>query len=294
VTINKSSMMADDAPRSRLGRGLASLIGDVGTEAADRGRGQRRVPIELINPNPHNPRRAFPDAELDELASSIRDRGIIQPIVVRPTGRDSYEIVAGERRWRAAQRANLHDVPVVVVEVSDGEALQLAIIENVQRADLNPIEEANAYQRLADEFGYSQDDVAKTVGKSRPHIANTLRLLRLNKPVQHLVMAGQLSAGHARMLVGLENQEVLAQQIIERGYNVRQVEAIAQERGRGSRKRTSRRGKDPDTVAFEKQLSDALGLQVSLDARGEGGVLRIRYRNLEQLEAVARKLERGE
>ena len=227
------------------------------------------------------------------MASSIRDRGIIQPIVVRPTGRDNYEIVAGERRWRAAQRASLHDVPVVVVEVSDGEALQLAIIENVQRADLNPIEEASAYQRLADEFGYSQDDVAKTVGKSRPHVANTLRLLKLNNPVQALVMAGQLSAGHARILVGLANQEELAKQIIERGYNVRQVEAIAQERAGGRRSpRTSRRGKDADTVAFEKRLSDVLGLQVSLDARGDGGVLHIRYRNLEQLEAVARKLER--
>jgi ParB family chromosome partitioning protein len=182
-----------------------------------------------------------------------------------------------------------------VVEVSDGEALQLAIIENVQRADLNPIEEASAYQRLSDEFGYSQDDVAKTVGKSRPHVANTLRLLKLNQPVQALVMAGQLSAGHARILVGLANQEELAKQIIERGYNVRQVEAIAQERAGGGRSRSpraSRRGKDADTVAFEKRLSDVLGLQVSLDARGDGGVLHIRYRNLEQLEAVARKLER--
>jgi ParB family transcriptional regulator, chromosome partitioning protein len=295
VTIDKSLMMADDAPRSRLGRGLASLIGDVGTEAADRGRGQRRVPIELLKPNPHNPRRAFPEAELDELADSIRDRGIIQPIVVRPSGRDNYEIVAGERRWRAAQRANLHDVPVVIVEVSDGEALQLAIIENVQRADLNPIEEAGAYQRLADEFGYSQEEVAKTVGKSRPHVANTLRLLKLNNPVQTMVMEGQLSAGHARMLVGLANQEQLAKQIIERGYNVRQVEAIAQERsgGRGRRPRASH-GKNADTVAFEKQLSDALGRQVSLDVRGAGGVLHIRYRNLDQLEAVARKLERRE
>jgi ParB family transcriptional regulator, chromosome partitioning protein len=286
--------MADEASRSRLGRGLASLIGDVGTEAAERGRAQRRVPIELIKPNPHNPRRAFGEAELDELANSIRDRGIIQPIVVRPRGRDSYEIVAGERRWRAAQRANLHDVPVVVVEVSDGEALQLAIIENVQRADLNPIEEAMAYQRLADEFGYSQDEVARTVGKSRPHVANTLRLLKLDKPVQTLVMEGQLSAGHARVLIGLENQESLARQIIERGYNVRQIEGMAREHaGRQDRPaRASRRSKDADTVAFEKRLSDALGLRVSLDSQGEGGVLHIRYNKLEQLDDVVRKLER--
>jgi ParB family transcriptional regulator, chromosome partitioning protein len=293
VTINKSAAMADEASRSRLGRGLASLIGDVGTEAAERGRAQRRIPIELLKPNPHNPRRAFREAELDELASSIRDRGIIQPIVVRPKERDTYEIVAGERRWRAAQRANLHDVPVVVVDVSDGEALQLAIIENVQRADLNPIEEAGAYQRLADEFGYSQDEVAKTVGKSRPHVANTLRLLKLNKPVQDLVMAGALSAGHARMLVGLENQELLARQIIERGYNVRQVEAIARERADGGSKRDPGRHKDADTVALEKRLSDALGLQVNLDHRGEGGVLHIRYKKLEQLDDVVRKLERA-
>jgi ParB family transcriptional regulator, chromosome partitioning protein len=292
VTTNKSAAMADEASRSRLGRGLASLIGDVRTEAAERGRAQRRIPIELLKPNPHNPRRAFREDELDELASSIRDRGIIQPIVIRPRERDTYEIVAGERRWRAAQRANLHDVPVVVVDVSDAEALQLAIIENVQRADLNPIEEAGAYQRLADEFGYSQDEVAKTVGKSRPHVANTLRLLKLNKPVQDLVMAGELSAGHARMLVGLENQEVLARQIIERGYNVRQVEVIARERTGGASKRATGRGKDADTVALEKRLSDALGLQVSLDHRGEGGVLHIRYKELEQLDDVVRKLER--
>ena len=295
MTFSRDAAMPDEASRSRLGRGLASLIGDVGTEAADRGRAQRRLPIELLKPNPHNPRRAFREAELDELASSIRDRGIIQPIVVRPSGRDAYEIVAGERRWRAAQRANLHDVPVVVVEVSDGEALQLAIIENVQRADLNPIEEAGAYQRLADEFGYSQEEVAKTVGKSRPHITNTLRLLRLSKPVQDLVMAGELSAGHARMLVGLENQELLALQIIERGYNVRQVEAMAQQRsgGKPRAKRAARTDKDADTVAFEKRLSDALGLDVSLDHRADGGVLHIRYGNLEQLDAVARKLERA-
>lgn len=295
MTVSKSAPMADDASRSRLGRGLASLIGDVGTEAAERGRAQRRVPIELIKPNPHNPRRAFPEAELDELADSIRDRGIIQPIVVRPRGRDSYEIVAGERRWRAAQRANLHDVPVVVVEVSDGEALQLAIIENVQRTDLNPIEEATAYQRLADEFGYSQDQVAKTVGKSRPHVANTMRLLKLNKPVQDLVTAGELSAGHARVLIGLENQELFARQIIKRGYNVRQIEAIAQEYagGQGRSKRASRRGKSADTIAFEQRLSDVLGLRVALDVRGEGGVLHIRYKKLEQLDDVVRKLERA-
>src|SRR5262249_12971957 len=163
-------------------------------------------PIELLKRNPNNPRRAFSEDQLDELAQSIRDRGIIQPLVVRPSGQDSYEIVAGERRWRAAQRAGLHDVPVVVVEVNDRDALQLAIIENIQRPDPNAIEEANAYQRLAEEFGYSQEEVAKTVGKSRPHVANTLRLLKLSKPVQELIATQKLDAGHARSLVGLDDQ----------------------------------------------------------------------------------------
>jgi ParB family chromosome partitioning protein len=281
--------MAEEASRSRLGRGLASLIGDLGAEANDRGRTQRRLPIELLKRNPFNPRRAFSEVQLDELAQSIRDRGIIQPLIVRPAGNDNYEIVAGERRWRAAQRAGLHDVPVVVVEVNDREAFQLAIIENVQRADLNPIEEANAYQRLADEFDYSQEDVAKTVGKSRPHVANTLRLLKLTNPVQELITTGKLDAGHARILVGLDDQGELANLIAERGYSVRQVEAMIRERtGRTPRKP---RAKDANSRAFEKRLTDALGLQVTLNQRGDGGVLHIQYSNLDQLDDIARKLE---
>jgi ParB family chromosome partitioning protein len=281
--------MAEEASRSRLGRGLASLIGDLGAEANDRGRTQRRLPIELLKRNPFNPRRAFSEVQLDELAQSIRDRGIIQPLIVRPAGNDNYEIVAGERRWRAAQRAGLHDVPVVVVEVNDREAFQLAIIENVQRADLNPIEEANAYQRLADEFDYSQEEVAKTVGKSRPHVANTLRLLKLTNPVQELITTGKLDAGHARILVGLDDQGELANLIAERGYSVRQVEAMIRERtGRAPRKP---RAKDANSRAFEKRLTDALGLQVTLNQRGDGGVLHIQYSNLDQLDDIARKLE---
>jgi ParB family chromosome partitioning protein len=286
--------MAEEATRSRLGRGLASLIGDLGAEAGDRARTQRRLPIELVKPNPFNPRRGFSENQLDELAQSIRDRGIIQPLIVRPAGHDSYEIVAGERRWRAAQRAGLHDVPVVVVEVSDSEAFQLAIIENIQRADLNPIEEASAYQRLADQFGYSQEEIAKTVGKSRPHVANTLRLLKLSKPVQELVVTNKLDAGHARILVGLENQEELADLIVTRGYSVRQVEALARERAeRSAAKPREPRSKDPNAIAFEKRLTDALGLHVTLNQRGDGGVLHIRYSNLDQLDDIARKLERA-
>jgi ParB family transcriptional regulator, chromosome partitioning protein len=284
--------MAEEASRSRLGRGLASLIGDLGAEANDRGRTQRRLPIELLKRNPYNPRRAFSEAQLDELAQSIRDRGIIQPLVVRPAGNDSYEIVAGERRWRAAQRAGLHDVPVVVVEVDDREAFQLAIIENVQRADLNPIEEANAYQRLATEFDYSQEEVAKTVGKSRPHVANTLRLLKLTRPVQELITTNKLDAGHARILVGLDDQEELANLIVERGYSVRQVEAMIRERTvRTASAPREPRSKDPNSRAFERRLTDALGLQVTLNQRGDGGVLHIRYSNLDQLDDIARKLE---
>jgi ParB family chromosome partitioning protein len=286
--------MAEEASRSRLGRGLASLIGDLGAEANDRGRTQRRLPIELLKRNPFNPRRAFSEAQLDELAQSIRDRGIIQPLIVRPVGNDSYEIVAGERRWRAAQRAGLHDVPVVVVEVNDREAFQLAIIENIQRADLNPIEEASAYQRLADEFNYSQEEIAKTVGKSRPHVANTLRLLKLTNTVQELITTNKLDAGHARILVGLDDQVELANLIIAHGYSVRQVEAMVRERAvRTPNKGREPRSKDANSLAFEKRLTDALGLQVTLNQRGERGVLHIRYSNLDQLDDIARKLERA-
>jgi ParB family chromosome partitioning protein len=287
--------MAEEASRSRLGRGLASLIGDLGAEANDRGRTQRRLPIELLKRNPNNPRRAFSEAQLDELAQSIRDRGIIQPLIVRPAGHDNFEIVAGERRWRAAQRAGLHDVPVVVVEVNDRDALQLAIIENVQRADLNAIEEANAYQRLAEDFGYSQEEVAKTVGKSRPHVANTLRLLKLSKPVQELIASHKLDAGHARSLVGLDDQEQLADLIVAGGYSVRQVEQLVRERNaaRSADKPREPRSKDANSLAFEKRLTDALGLQVTLNQRGERGVLQIRFSNLDQLDDIARKLERA-
>jgi len=292
--------MADDAGRSRLGRGLAALMGDVGleTKTVEQGRNQRRVPIEFLRPNPRNPRRNFVETELDELAASMRERGIIQPIVVRPVrgASDSYEIIAGERRWRAAQRAGLHVVPIVPLDVNDDEALQLALIENVQRADLNPLEEAAGYQSLASEFGHSQDAVAKMVGKSRSHVANTLRLLKLPASVQGYIGEGKISAGHARMLVGQPDPERLAREIMERGLNVRQVEAMAQERAQASGKATKthqRSIKDPDTAALEKRLSDALGLAVTIDHRGQGGVLSIRYRAVEQLDDVIRRLENG-
>jgi ParB family transcriptional regulator, chromosome partitioning protein len=290
-------MMAEESGRSRLGRGLAALMGDVGddTRTVERGRNARRVAIEFLKPNPRNPRRNFAETELDELAASMRERGIIQPIVVRPLrgATDSYEIIAGERRWRAAQRAGLHVVPIVQLDVNDGEALELAIIENVQRADLNPLEEAMGYQSLATEFDHSQDAIAKIVGKSRSHVANTLRLLKLPEPVKAYIAEGKISAGHARMLVGQPDPERIAREIVERGLNVRQVEALAQDRAQAAgksvkaRKRTT---KDADTAALEKRLSDALGLAVRINHRGQGGVLDIRYRSLDQLDEVVRRL----
>jgi ParB family chromosome partitioning protein len=290
--------MAEDAARSRLGRGLAALIGDVGTESsAERPRGQRRAPTTSLRPNARNPRRIFSEDELDELTASLRERGMIQPIVARPVRGtpDAYEIIAGERRWRAAQRAGLHEVPVVIIEATDAESLQLAIIENVQRADLNPLEEAEGYRALMEDFSHTQDDVAKMVGKSRSHVANTLRLLKLPPSIRAYIFKGKLDAGHARMLVGQPNAEKLAEEIVARGLNVRQVEEIArQESGRNgkspSRKRSAE--KNADTLALEKRLSDALGLVVSIDHRGESGVVSIRYGNLDQLDDLAQRLEK--
>jgi ParB family chromosome partitioning protein len=288
------------ADHSRLGRGLAALIGDVGDETpvTDSGRKARRAPIENLQPNPRNPRRLFSDDELDELAASIRERGIIQPIVVRALKGGNFEIIAGERRWRAAQRAGLHDVPIAVVEANDAQSLEYAIIENVQRADLNPIEEATGYLALMDDFNRTQEEVAQIVGKSRPHIANTIRLLKLSEPVKQLVRSGKISAGHARLLVGQPNAELIAHEVIDKGWSVRDLEADMR-KDVANQLRDMRREakgfvtnipKDADTHALERRLSDALGLDVSVDHRGESGTLRIKYRSLEQLDAVLRKL----
>ncbi|HEY5166406.1 MAG TPA: ParB/RepB/Spo0J family partition protein [Pseudolabrys sp.] len=288
------------ADHSRLGRGLAALMGDVGEETmspTDGSRKPRHAPIENLSANPRNPRRNFTDAELNELSASIKERGIIQPIVVRPSRAkdDQFEIIAGERRWRAAQRAGLHDVPIVVIEATDAQALEFAIIENVQRSDLNPIEEAAGYLALMEEFNHSQDDVAQIVGKSRSHVANMVRLLKLSEPVKQLVQSGQLSAGHARQLLGQPNALEIAQDIIKRGLNVRQVEAAMRKDGAAQAReaRGETRAKAPDTKALERRLSDALGLDVSVDHRGQGGTLHIKYRDLDQLDGIIRKLDRG-
>ena len=287
--------MAEES-RRRLGRGLAALLGDAGDDApvAERARGQRKIPIEFLRPNPRNPRTTFTENDLADLAASIREKGIIQPVVVRtiPTVADAYEIIAGERRWRAAQQAGLTDVPVVVHEADDREALELAIIENVQRADLNPIEEAKGYERLGAEFGYSQGDLAKIIGKSRPHVANMLRLLNLPEASQQLLRKGAISAGHARALLALKDPDAAARRIVEEGWTVRDVERLAQREasGEGAKARKPRPEKDADTRAIEKMLSDALGLAVAVHHQGESGELRIRYKNLDQLDGLCKRL----
>ena len=287
--------MAEDPGRRRLGRGLAALIGDMGTEpVAERpsATSPRRLPLAFLRANPRNPRKAFDTDDLNDLAASIREKGVVQPILVRPVAGadDSYEIIAGERRWRAAQKAGLHEVPVVVHDVSDKEALELAIIENVQRADLNPLEEAVGYQQLIEEHSYSQAQLAEVIGKSRPHIANTLRLLKLPDSVREYLKTGQLSAGHARALVTLADPEAAARRIVEAGLSVRDVEAIGGEAGRRTARRKQPTAKDADTRALEKALSDSLGLAVSIAHTPGGGEVRISYKTLEQLDDVCRRL----
>lgn len=291
--------MAEEIGKARLGRGLAALIGDMGDErvVAGRGRAQRRIPVEFLRPNPRNPRKRFADADLDDLATSIKERGVIQPIVVRPIPElaDAYEIIAGERRWRAAQRAGLHDVPIVVIDVDDRTSLEFAIVENVQRADLNPIEEAGGYERLMAEFGYSQTDLAQIIGKSRSHVANTLRLLKLPDGVRKLLESGELTAGHGRALLSAPDPEAAARRIVEKGMSVREVERLARgdeepEPSIDASPRGPAREKDADTRALEQALADVLGLRVTISHKGRGGELRIAYGDLDQLDGLCRKL----
>lgn len=286
-------------PKSRLGRGLASLIGEpapLGHRLPPEGE-QRMVSIAEVKSSPLNPRKDFRDDELVELAESIRTKGLVQPIVVRPNGMaGGYEIVAGERRWRAAQKAGLHTIPVIIREVTDRELLELAIIENVQRQDLNAIEEATGYRELVERFDYSQEQLSEIIGKSRSHVANTLRLLKLPVGVQSLVQQGQLTAGHARALIGRDDAETLAQKIINDSLNVRDVEAMVH--GLGSDTATPGvrrpRDKDADTKAFEKELTDLLGLKVEIrKGSGESGTLVIKYGNYDQLDYIRQRLGGG-
>jgi ParB family chromosome partitioning protein len=282
---------------NRLGRGLAALIGDMATLEGARvteSGGVKRLPVEFIMANRANPRRSFNDEQLEELTNSIREKGVMQPLLVRPSEDPHiFEIIAGERRWRAAQRAGLHDVPVIVREVGDKEALELAIIENVQRADLNPLEEAMGYGQLIEQFEYTQQDLAQVIGKSRSHVANTLRLLRLPEDVRDMVANGALTAGHARTLITAEDPGTLARQIVDRGLSVRDAEALSQQREAASRTKVptpANDTRDADTVALERRLADVLGLSVSLTHGERGGRLEIRYKTLEQLDSVCERL----
>ena len=278
--------------KGRLGRGLASLIGEQGPNAPrlpPEGV-QRIVPIDQIAPSPFNPRKSFREEELSELAESIRQKGLVQPLIVRETAggdKPGYEIVAGERRWRAAQRAGVHMVSVIIRELDDQEVLEMAIIENVQRSDLNAIEEGGGYKELIDRFGYTQDKLSEVIGKSRSHLANTLRLLKLPPTVQEMVQDGRLTAGHARPLVGREDAEALAHQIVTRDMNVRAVESLVQAADAARDQPQMRRikEKDPDTRAFEQEVSNILGLKVEIRrGTGETGTLSIKYSDYDQLD----------
>jgi ParB family chromosome partitioning protein len=283
-----------------LGRGLSALLGEaeeagegpLNTGATPSAEPTRTVPIELVRRNPDQPRRHFAQDDIDSLAASVREKGVLQPILVRPAPgvAGEYQIVAGERRWRAAQAAGLREVPVVIRDFDDAETLEIAILENVQRADLNPIEEAGGYRALMERFGRTQEQVAQAVGKSRPHIANTLRLLSLPQDVQDHLAEGRLSAGHARALATAADPSALAREVIERGLNVRETEALAKAPPAGDRPAPSSKRKDIDTLALEKRLSDALGLTVEVNDKGGKGQLVVRYATLEQLEDVCRKL----
>ncbi|MCW2274120.1 ParB/RepB/Spo0J family partition protein [Rhodoblastus acidophilus] len=284
--------MIDDA-RPRLGRGLAALIGENLPANSPAGPSpQRTAPIEFLRPNPRNPRQHFSDESLHELAESIRERGIIQPIVVRElTGVSNlYEIIAGERRWRAAQRAGLHEVPIVLIEADDRLSLELAIIENVQRADLNAIEEAKGYNRLMEEFSYSQADLAKILGKSRSHVTNTLRLLKLPESTQAFVVDGRISAGHARALLSLDDPAALARRIVDDGLSVRDVERMVASKDGAQSTPARAVEKDANIKKIEADLGDVLGVTVSVSARGEAGVISIKFATTDQFDLITRKL----
>ena len=285
--------LAEDARPRALGRGLSALIGDEAapTRGEAQAKGVRTLPVAFLRPNPHQPRKHFGEEELRELAASLRDKGVLQPILARPVHGEAnaFEIVAGERRWRAAQLANLHDVPVLVRDISDSESLELALIENIQRADLNAIEEANAYQELMDRYGYTQETISQHIGKSRSHVANTLRLLKLPESVKAYVWQGKLSAGHARTLIGQPDPEILAKAMVDELITVRQAEAV---------KKTGKKPvhklpvKDPNVTAYESSISNVLGLRVQITHHGDkGGEVRISYKSLEQLEEIVHRLK---
>ncbi len=283
--------------RRELGRGLSALLGDaVGEQDTGAARHQpHMLPIEQLRPSRFQPRRNFAEPNIQALAESVREKGILQPILVRrhPDTPDSYEIVAGERRWRAAQAARLHEVPVIVKDLGDKGVLEIALVENIQRQDLGPLEEAEGFRRLIDEFSHTQEELAKAVGRSRSHIANTIRLLNLPAKVKTLLDEGALSAGHARALLNAADPEGLASLVVKRGLNVRQTEKLVQGGKKPTPKRKTPAAKDPDPIALEHDLSNMLGLRVSIDFHGEGGRLIINYDTLEQLDDLLSRLSQS-
>jgi ParB family chromosome partitioning protein len=282
--------------RSRLGRGLAALLGDSEQSASETPQGVKHIPIEFLRSNTNNPRQQFQEIDLSELAESIKERGIIQPILVRPLAgvRDTFEIVAGERRWRAAQQAGLHTVPVILLDVGDREALEIAIVENVQRADLNALEEAAGYARLASEYGYNQSDIARVVGKSRSHVANTLRLSNLPAHAQELLSSGAISAGHARALLALPDPDLIADQIVARGLSVRQTESLGKYPNMMTQGKVSRDSKsDPNLKSLAEQISLLLGVQIQIQKIGQKHEMRIKIGDAEQLNFICERLIRA-
>jgi len=286
-----------------LGRGLGALLGDdaittpdTSASSAGSGSGTRLLPVASLTPSPFQPRQVFDESAIDDLAASIRECGVLQPLLVRKAEgmNDIYEIIAGERRWRAFQRAQIHEVPVVIKEMTDKEVLEVALVENLQRQDLNPLEEAEGYQRLQEEFSHTQEDLARAVGKSRSHVANTMRLLASSAGVKALVEHGKLSAGHARALLGVENAEEIAEEIVAKGLNVRQTEALVKSLSSKTKEKkpSAPKFKDADCVALEKDLTEKLGLNVSIDTKGSSGAGRImiQYKSLEQLDDLLVRL----
>jgi ParB family chromosome partitioning protein len=287
--------------KGNLGRGLSALLGDAPkpdttpADSSDRQQGHKHMPVALLKPGKYQPRRTFKPDDLDDLVDSISRKGVLQPLLVRPHPDEPnhYEIIAGERRWRASQKAGLRDVPVIIKTFDDKETLEVALVENLQRQDLTPLEEADGYKRLMDEFSHTQEELAKAVGKSRSHVANTMRLLQSPEKVKILIEEGELSAGHARALLTAKDPVALAKKIVEQGLNVRQTEKLVQKtlaEKQPAKKAVQPIEKDEDTVALEKDLSSVLGVKVNIKLQGTGGILSLQYDNLEQLDDILQRL----
>ena len=287
--------MADEDRRTNLGRGLSALLGEGGADFAPStdDRKSQSVPIEFLKPGRNQPRKNFSHEQILSLVKSIREKGILQPILVRrnPDASNTYEIIAGERRWRAAQMAQLHEVPIIVKDLDDREALEIAMVENLQRQDLSPLEEAEGYRRLTDEFGHNQEELAANVGKSRSHIANMMRLLGLPDPIKSLLEDGALSVGHARALLNANQPEVLATKIVKRGLNVRQTEKLVRDNVIGQRHRQPSQERNADILDLERSISDSIGLKVEVKSIGEGGKLVLHYNSPEQLDNILQLLK---